>query len=220
MPPLHSTPPGRQHPAGARQRGRGARRGDGGGAAPLQARVPQPHRRDRAGVLGLLGLRCGRALGPPQPWAAALTPLPPLLSRPALDPLQFDPLSPPQLREVARLQARELNERLKSRSITLKLTGGCQGGLQTVGVCVGACVMGALLCLMLCPCRRRRPNKQAPAPHPPHPCRRRSPGLCSGTVARPSVRRPPAAPLAGALDRYTPVAHDHQRCVRLHGPQA
>jgi ATP-dependent Clp protease ATP-binding subunit ClpB len=36
--------------------------------------------------------------------------------------VQFDPLSPQQLREVARLQAAELNQRLKERSITMQLT--------------------------------------------------------------------------------------------------
>lgn len=35
----------------------------------------------------------------------------------------FDPLAPAQLREVARLQTAELNQRLKDRSITLELTG-------------------------------------------------------------------------------------------------
>ena len=36
---------------------------------------------------------------------------------------QFDPLSLAQLREVARLQTVELNQRLKDRSITMQLTG-------------------------------------------------------------------------------------------------
>ncbi|KAI7843936.1 hypothetical protein COHA_002475 [Chlorella ohadii] len=36
--------------------------------------------------------------------------------------VQFDPLSPQQLREVARLQSSELNQRLKERSITMQLT--------------------------------------------------------------------------------------------------
>ena len=42
-------------------------------------------------------------------------------------PLQFDPLSPAQLREIARLQTTELNQRLKDRSITMQLTGGWLG---------------------------------------------------------------------------------------------
>ncbi|KAL4440689.1 hypothetical protein ABPG77_000398 [Micractinium sp. CCAP 211/92] len=36
--------------------------------------------------------------------------------------VQFDPLSPEQLRGVARLQAEEINQRLKERSITMVLT--------------------------------------------------------------------------------------------------
>jgi hypothetical protein len=37
-------------------------------------------------------------------------------------------LSPAQLREIARLQTTELNQRLKDRSITMQLTGGWVGG--------------------------------------------------------------------------------------------
>lgn len=36
--------------------------------------------------------------------------------------LQFDPLQPAQLREVARLMSLELNARLKERNITMQLT--------------------------------------------------------------------------------------------------
>lgn len=64
---LPALPPGRQHPAGTRQRGRGQGRGDGGGAPPLPARVPEPRGRDCAGGLQLplfadvLGQRDSRA---------------------------------------------------------------------------------------------------------------------------------------------------------------
>lgn len=43
--------------------------------------------------------------------------------RPPPPALQFDPLSPEQLRGVARLQVADINQRLKERSITMSPTG-------------------------------------------------------------------------------------------------
>lgn len=105
--------------------------------------------------------RCELTAGKP---AAGVPTVPPSASPPLV---QFDPLSPQQLREVARLQLAGINARLKDRSITMEMTGG----LFSWGVAACCLPLQLLLAGALCAAGPQLAAAGVPrGVHPALPC--------------------------------------------------
>lgn len=67
----------------------------------------------------------------------------------------------PHTAHLPRLQASELNQRLKERSITMQLTGALCSSLCSGGIVLTCRILG---CAATCRCRRNLPPAAAPAP--------------------------------------------------------